>query len=105
MIDYAENASLAEMIIKDKVPNWESFDSSKEVLFETAIIYQTAIQNISVAQRSKYKVKQTTSLKVEMAKDDTDLSQSLNDTLSILINKLNQDSFQYSNFSYFTTTN
>ena len=40
-IDYFENAPMAEMIIKKRVPQWEELDNLKRLLFETCIIYQT----------------------------------------------------------------
>lgn len=40
-INYYENAPMAEMQIKQRVPNWKELDKIKTALFQTCIIYMT----------------------------------------------------------------
>lgn len=92
-IDYPENAPFAEQIIKRKVPKWEELDEDKRLLFETAIVFQTAIQvkPFSVGN-NQIKIGQTQSLKIEYREDETgNLDDALQSTLDDLLGELNEE--------------
>lgn len=92
-IDYPENAPFAEQIIKRKVPKWEELDEDKRLLFETAIVFQTAIQvkPFSVGN-NQIKIGQTQSLKIEYREDETgNLDDALQNTLDDLLGELDEE--------------
>lgn len=92
-IDYPENAPFAEQIIKRKVPKWEELDEDKRLLFETAIVFQTAIQvkPFSVGN-NQIKIGQTQSLKIEYRENETgNLDDALQSTLDDLLGELNEE--------------
>lgn len=92
-IDYPENAPFAEQIIKRKVPKWEELDEDKRLLFETAIVFQTAIQlkPFSVGN-NQIKIGQTQSLKIEYREDETgNLDDALQSTLDDLLGELDEE--------------
>ena len=92
-IDYPENAPFAEQIIKRKVPKWEELDEDKRLLFETAIVFQTAIQvkPFSVGN-NQIKIGQTQSLKIEYREDETgNLDDALQSALDDLLGELDEE--------------
>lgn len=92
-IDYPENAPFAEQIIKRKVPKWEELDEDKRLLFETAIVFQTAIQvkPFSVGN-NQIKIGQTQSLKIEYRENETgNLDDALQSTLDDLLGELDEE--------------
>lgn len=90
-IDYAENAPFAESIIKSYVLQWETLDEEKIPLFESAIIYQTAINMYNIYRNGDKKVTQTTSMKIEyFERDATNLLNFLNKMLFEILNKINE---------------
>lgn len=92
-VDYPENAPFAEQIIKRKVPKWEELDEDKRLLFETAIVFQTAIQvkPFSVGN-NQIKIGQTQSLKIEYREDETgNLDDALQSTLDDLLGELDEE--------------
>ena len=90
-IDYAENAPFAEAIIKSYVLQWETLDEGKMPLFESAVVYQTAINMYDVYSNGDKKVTQTTSMKIEyFERDVSQLIELLNKKLFEIINKLNE---------------
>lgn len=90
-IDYAENAPFAESIIKGYVLQWETLDEEKIPLFESAIIYQTAINMYNIYRNGDKKVTQTTSMKIEyFERDATNLLNFLNKMLFEILNKINE---------------
>ena len=92
-IDYTENVRFAEQIIKRKVPKWEELDEDKRLLFETAIVFQTAIQvkPFSVGN-NQIKIGQTQSLKIEYREDETgNLDDALQSTLDDLLGELDEE--------------
>lgn len=57
-IDYFENAPMAELKIKQRVPKWKELDNIKRLLFETCIIYMTCYilcPTMSSNKMTKYK--------------------------------------------------
>lgn len=92
-IDYPENAPFAEQIIKRKVPKWEELDEDKRLLFETAIVFQTAIQvkPFSIGN-NQIKIGQTQSLKIEYRENETgNLDDALQSTLDDLLGELDEE--------------
>ena len=92
-IDYPENAPFAEQIIKRKVPNWEELDEDKRLLFETAIVYQTAIRVKPFSGgNNQIKIGQTQSLKIEYRENETgNLDDALQSTLDDLLGELDEE--------------
>lgn len=92
-IDYPENAPFAEQIIKRKVPKWEELDEDKRLLFETAIVYQTAIRvNPFSGGNNQIKIGQTQSLKIEYRENETgNLDDALQSTLDDLLGELDEE--------------
>lgn len=92
-IDYPENAPLSEQIIKRKVPMWEELDEDKKLLFETAIVYQTAIKIKPFSGgNNQIKIGQTQSLKIEYRENETgNLDDALQDTLDDLLRELDEE--------------
>lgn len=41
VIDYFENAPRAELVIKKRVPQWETLDENQLLLFDTCVVYMT----------------------------------------------------------------
>lgn len=92
-IDYPENAPFAEQIIKRKVPKWEELDEDKRLLFETAIVYQTAIRVKPFSGgNNQIKIGQTQSLKIEYRENETgNLDDALQSTLDDLLSELDEE--------------
>lgn len=59
MIDYPENAPMAEMRIKARVPQWAELEGFNKSLFHTCIVYMTCYQLCYYAN-SKHVTEQTT---------------------------------------------
>ena len=92
-IDYPENAPFAEQIIKRKVPKWEELDEDKRLLFETAIVYKTAIRVKPFSGgNNQIKIGQTQSLKIEYRENETgNLDDALQSTLDDLLGELDEE--------------
>lgn len=103
---YPENAPLAEMIIKGKVTFWQELTEEQIPIFESCVVYQTAIRNIRLAISNREKVNQTPTLKLEFFEDDgLDLLAELEEMLELLLNQLLYDTFEYPSITQFTVTN
>lgn len=90
-IDYAENAPFAENILKEYVPSWNELEEGKIPLFESAVVYQTAINMYDVYRNGDKKVTQTTSMKIEyFERNSSQFIDFLNKKLFEIINKLNE---------------
>lgn len=102
-IDYPENAPFAEQIIKRKVPKWEELNEDKRLLFETAIVYQTAIRVKPFSGgNNQIKIGQTQSLKIEYRENETgNLDDALQSTLDDLLGELDEE-FADGGLSFFS---
>lgn len=60
MIDYPENAPMAEMKMKLRVPEWENLDDMKKSLFDLCIIYMTCYSLCPVISNYRSIIEQTT---------------------------------------------
>lgn len=90
-IDYAENAPFAESILKEYVSSWNELEEEKIPLFESAVVYQTAINMYDVYSNGDKKVTQTTSMKIEyFERDVSQIIELLNKKLFEIISKLNE---------------
>lgn len=81
VISSTEYAGMAEITIKNNVPNWETLDGNKQDLFEMAIVLQTALYLSPIVLEQKYKSKQTTHAKVEYADIDSKLNEMISERL------------------------
>lgn len=90
VIDYPENAPLAESMIKKRVSNWNDLEEDKILIFKGAVVYQTAIVCKSVSRQNEYKIAQTQSLKIEYNESTFDLDSYLNEKLDELLSEIEQ---------------
>lgn len=67
VIDYPENASMAEMKIKSRVPIWKELTGIKKSLFETCIIYMTCYQLCPIASTRNITEQTTPSLTLKFS--------------------------------------
>lgn len=70
MIDYPENAPMAEMRIKSRVPIWRELTGIKKALFETCIIYMTCYQLCPIASAKNITEQTTPSLTIKFSTND-----------------------------------
>lgn len=67
VIDYFENAPLAEMKMKQRVENWEELDEMKTLIFQTCIIYMTCYALCPLASSMRISRQKDPSLEIEFA--------------------------------------
>lgn len=67
VIDYFENAPLAEMKMKQRVENWEELDENQTLLFQTCIIYMTCYALCPIASTMRISRQKDPSLEIEFA--------------------------------------
>lgn len=65
IINYFENAPMAEMKIKKRVPQWQELDTTKRLLFETCIIYMTCYVLCPLASRRQIAKQKDVSLEID----------------------------------------
>lgn len=65
IIDFPENAPMAEVTIKTRLPEWKDFNEYQQMLFETCIVYMTCYQLCRVAYARNIKSQTTPHLKLE----------------------------------------
>lgn len=66
-IDFFENAPMAELKVKNRVPNYEELDDIKRMLFETCIIYMTCYALCPIASTMRISRQKDPSLELEFA--------------------------------------
>ena len=66
-IDFFENAPMAEIAVKNRVPNYEELDSVKKLLFETCVVYMTCFNLCPLAQTMRITRQKDPSLELEFA--------------------------------------
>lgn len=74
MIDYPENAPMAEMRIKARVPNWEELNEFKTSLFQTCIIYMTCYMLCPLASANSIIEQTTPDLTLKYAENKSNVS-------------------------------
>lgn len=67
VIDYFENAPLAELKMKQRVENWEELDETQTLLFQTCIIYMTCYALCPIASTMRISRQKDPSLEIEFA--------------------------------------
>ncbi len=91
-MDAFEKAPTAERVIKTLVPTWESFDTSGEKfkIFESCIVYQTAIYFENYVMQRQVKKRETPSINIEYSTSSTKQGNilSLKDMLESLLTEL-----------------
>lgn len=88
IVDFPENAPLAEKMIKRRVIDWEVLPEEKIPILNTAVIYQTAIIARPLSKANEYKIAQTQSLKIEYAETDISLLNVLSNRLDEILSEL-----------------
>lgn len=100
-IDMPEKAPLSETIIKSKVKNWEEYkenDVTKFSIFESCIIYQTAIYFEKYIKSKQPKRMQSSSINIEYSSDINEtVDLSLRDMLESLLEQLSEEEETSSN--------
>lgn len=69
IIDYPENAPMAEMRMKQRVPNWKELEEFKLSLFQTCIVYMTCYQLCYIANSNKITEQTTPSLTLKYSQN------------------------------------
>lgn len=87
-IDFPEQAPLAEDIAKSKVPNWETLTDEKTLIFEKVVVLQTASLLYPQIKNKEYKIKQTTSMKIEYRESLIDIGAQIEAMLDTLVRKI-----------------
>lgn len=72
VIDFPENAPMAEVVIKSRLPEWKDFNDYQQMLFETCIVYMTCYQLCRVAYAKGIKSQTTPHLKLEFYSNTED---------------------------------
>lgn len=92
-IDFPEKAPFAEMTIKSRVPNWKELSEEKFKIFESLIVYQTAILFQSIVSSKYVKKKQIPTITLEYSeKVNFDINNmSLKDLIDSLLGMLIED--------------
>lgn len=92
-IDFPEKAPFAESVIKSRVPKWQELSDEKFKIFESAIVYQTAVLFQSLVASKYVKKKQIPTITLEYSeKMDFDINgMSLLDLIEWLISQLDDE--------------
>ena len=93
VISSSEYKGMAEITIKNNVPNWEELDTNKLELLEMGIVLQTALYLLPITQEQKYKSKQTTHAKVEYADTETAMEEMISERLSQILIMLSDEDY------------
>lgn len=91
-IDYFENAPMAEITIKERVPKWESLDTLQRALFDTCIVYMTCHNLCPLVNANKMTKMKDPSLEITYSAntDKADCARFIN-LVDDLVAKLNGD--------------
>lgn len=103
-IDFPEKAPFAELTAKQRIPQWKELDESKFKIFESIIVYQTAVYCQTIIQNKHVKKKQIPTITLEYADSATfDINgRSLQDIVESLVSMVNGNTG--SNFIGFMNT-
>lgn len=95
-IDYPENAPLAELRMKSKVPQWAELDGTKRELFESCILYATCYGMFPVAKSKRTTKQSTPTLTIEFSdSQDDDLGKYFMDLVDDLLAEINGVQHEY----------
>lgn len=70
LIDYPENAPMAERKLKSRVPTWEELEGDKKFLFDSAMVYMTCYMLCSVAYSNAVTEQTTPSLTLKYSANE-----------------------------------
>ncbi len=92
-IDIPEKAPFAESYIKSRVKNWKNLNNEQFLIFESIIIYQTAVLLQSVAANKQIRKKSIPTITLQYAENTTVLGNGirLEDMIEFLISKLTDE--------------
>lgn len=103
VIDYPENAPMSEMMIMNRVPNWEDLEGFKKDLFDTCIVYMTCAMLCAVAYSTSVTEQTTPSLTLKYSSNIKDKPcQRFFDLVDDLIAQINDE--EITNFLGFKVT-
>lgn len=66
-IDFFENAPMAELRMKQRVPNWEELEDTNALLFQTCIVYMTCYALCPMASSMRISRQKDPSLEIEFS--------------------------------------
>lgn len=72
VIDFPENAPLAEMEVKARIKEYEAMTEGQRILYGSAIVYMTCFNLVDVALSKQVKKQSTSNLTVEYSVNDSD---------------------------------
>lgn len=101
-IDYPEKAPFAESTIRTRIPMWKDLDDEKFSIFESIIVYQTAILFKSLVSSKYVKKKQIPTITLEYGESSNyDINgMGLSDVVDLLVSELNGDSIGNNFFGF-----
>ncbi len=100
-IDYYENAPMAELDIKQRVPNWKELDAVKTMMFQTCIIYRTCYNLCPVVSANgKVLTQKTPALELTFS-NNTSLEKPCERFLDMIENLISQINSDTDNTSFF----
>lgn len=105
-MDYPEKAPFAENYIKARVPKWQELDKTKFAIFESVIVYQTAIFFQSIVANKHIRKKSIPTITLEYS-DLVDFNlngMSLSDIVDWLVAQLNEEEDKQTGFIGFRVT-
>ena len=101
LMDYPEKAPTADKFIKSLVPKWEEYAQkqteeqiSKFAIFESCIVYQTAIYFYKYIKEKQIKSRSTPEIKIEYSTSGNikdDIGEPLNEILSDLLSQITSE--------------
>ena len=88
-IDFSEKAPTADRMIKQRVPGWADLDADKFKIFESAIVYQTAVFFEGYVVTKTPQMQKTPTLQLQFNVSSFDVNGiSLSDMVEILISEI-----------------
>lgn len=105
-MDYPEKAPFAEAYIKGRMPHWMELSDTKFAIFESIIVYQTAVLFQSIIASRHIKKKEIPTIKLEYTDKYVDLigDMSLADMVEYLLAQLEDEEDKEKVFSGFRVT-
>lgn len=105
-MDYPEKAPFAEAYVKNRVKNWSELPDNKFSIFESIIVYETAVLFQSIVSNRRIKKKEIPTIKLEYSDKYNDLigDMSLADMVEYLIASLNEEETDIISFFGFRVT-
>lgn len=106
VIAYPEYSGYAEVVVKGRVKDWEELTEGNKAMFESCVVFQTAIYLYPQISQFFIKTEQTTHAKREYRESNIDmLIISLKDRLDEMISELSSNNSSSSGLTFFTVSN